>query len=109
GLARSIGRPLQRVQRAAGAAADGDLSVEVEADRNDEVGQVARAFQQLVVYLRDVSSVADAVAGVDLTREVQVKSEHDVLGSAVVRMIEHLRDMVAQLQVTAEQLQAMSA
>lgn len=43
-LAASIAGPLRRTAAAARRAADGDLSARVPADRRDELGEVARAF-----------------------------------------------------------------
>jgi signal transduction histidine kinase len=46
-LGRSIARPLQRLARAAQALGRGDLSARTGVDRDDELGEVARAFDEM--------------------------------------------------------------
>jgi methyl-accepting chemotaxis protein len=108
-LGRGIGQPLRRIQRAARAAAEGDLSVQVDVSRKDEVGQVAQAFGELVAYLREVATIAEAVAGGDLTRDFKAKSENDTFGTAIAGMVSHLRELVGQLQATSARLHSMSS
>jgi nitrogen fixation/metabolism regulation signal transduction histidine kinase len=45
--------PLERVVRAAGAVAAGDLSAELPVDRRDEIGALAQSFNYMVGRLRD--------------------------------------------------------
>jgi signal transduction histidine kinase len=47
GLRRSILRPVERVAMATRAVADGDLTVHVPADREDEIGTLARSFNDM--------------------------------------------------------------
>lgn len=46
-LARSIGRPLRRLASAAQALGEGDLQARVNMKRRDELGEVARAFDEM--------------------------------------------------------------
>jgi signal transduction histidine kinase len=46
-LGRSIARPLQRLARTAQALGGGDLSARTGVDREDELGEVARAFDEM--------------------------------------------------------------
>ena len=52
-LPRSILEPLSSLSRVAKAAAAGDYDQRVEVDRNDEVGQLAEAFDTLLADLRE--------------------------------------------------------
>jgi signal transduction histidine kinase len=47
GLRRSVLRPVERVAAATRAVADGDLTVHVPADREDEIGTLARSFNDM--------------------------------------------------------------
>jgi methyl-accepting chemotaxis protein len=53
-VARSIVRPTAKLVVAATEIAQGDLTVDVDADGNDEIAQLGRAFQDMVGNLRDV-------------------------------------------------------
>jgi signal transduction histidine kinase len=46
-LSRMMGRPLERIASAARAFGRGDMSVRTGVDRNDEIGDVARAFDEM--------------------------------------------------------------
>jgi len=102
-IARSIALPLQRLDRAAGHLAVGDIHV---ADllqppgqrmaihvRRDEIGRLGSAFGSLVDYLRAMTGAANAIADGNLGIEVTPRSEDDALGSAFQRMIEIQRGM----------------
>jgi methyl-accepting chemotaxis protein len=53
-LVRSITRPLRRCADAAGRVAAGDLEVELDASRKDELGELAGAMTQMICNLRTV-------------------------------------------------------
>jgi nitrogen fixation/metabolism regulation signal transduction histidine kinase len=52
-LAGRYTAPVQRVVRAAGAVAAGDLAVELPVDRRDEIGALAQSFNAMVGRLRE--------------------------------------------------------
>ena len=63
-VARGIVRPLQRVVGAAESIARGDLRVEkLHLSRQDEVGQLARAFDNMLTNLKELSSQIVSVTG----------------------------------------------
>ncbi len=72
GLRRSILRPVERVALATRAVADGDLTVHVPADREDEIGTLARSFNDMTDALNRSHTELDA-----RTRELE-RSNHDL-------------------------------
>jgi signal transduction histidine kinase len=60
GLRRSVLRPVERVAAATRAVADGDLAVHVPADREDEIGTLARSFNEMTDALRRSREELDA-------------------------------------------------
>jgi signal transduction histidine kinase len=52
GLRRAVLRPVERVSAATRAVADGDLTVHVPADREDEIGTLARSFNDMTDALK---------------------------------------------------------
>jgi methyl-accepting chemotaxis protein len=92
-LARRIGGSVRQVARASESLARGELSSQITVRSNDEIGQMAGAFQQMTTYQRAMSAAAEAIARGDLSAEVTPQSERDVLGNAFQRMIGALRRM----------------
>lgn len=62
GVSRYVGQPLLEVVGAAQRVSRGDLTVVVINRRNDEVGELARAFNHMVQRLRDGDFIRDAFA-----------------------------------------------
>ena len=102
---RMIVRDLRRLTGVAGSVAKGDVTVIVPAaDRRDEVGEVASAFEDIVAYLREGAAAADRVSDGDLTRDVEAFSERDALSVALARMVESLRELVGHVSSAAKQV-----
>lgn len=58
-VARQIARPVLAIARASRHVAQGDLSQEVQVNTRDEVGELAQAFNEMVVQLRLAEAVKD--------------------------------------------------
>ena len=92
---RSLTEPLAEAVAAADRLAQGDMTVQVAARGQDEVGQLLRSMQEMVAYLREMSRTADAIARGDLSVRVTPRSERDTFGNAFANMTQYLRDMGA--------------
>ncbi|HET9752398.1 MAG TPA: response regulator, partial [Myxococcales bacterium] len=91
-VTRNLVGPLADTARLATAAAGGDLSVHLEHDaRRDEIGEMSRAFNRFLEFLRDNVRVANAIASEDLSVEVRPRSASDAFGHALERMVTSLR------------------
>jgi len=88
-----IANPLLSIVPVAHAVAEGDVSQQVKLITRDEVGKVARAFNAVIAYMKEMASAADKIAQGDLTAEVEPKSERDVLGNSFVQVIGNLREL----------------
>ncbi|HEX3332629.1 MAG TPA: methyl-accepting chemotaxis protein [Gaiellales bacterium] len=107
-LTRRIAGGTRRILRAAEGIALGDLDQDVESTSRDEIGETSRAFQRMVRYLQEMADSVTRVAQGDLTVTVEPKSEHDVLGAAVVEMLEALRAIISQVTTAATEMSAAS-
>jgi len=105
-MSRTITVPLGQVARAAAGIATGNLNQHVTVMSQDEVGQVAGAFGTMIVYLQNMAAAAERIAQGDLTVDIQVDSEQDVLGTAFARMTQHLRGLVGRVVGDAESVQS---
>jgi len=107
--ANSITEPLRNLMKVARQIGDaGDLDHEIDIKREDEIGELARTFTNMVVYLREMAAVSEAIAGGNLSVEVVPRSKSDTLGNAFARMITGLRNLVRNVRDAASQVASAS-
>ena len=100
-VASRLAAPIKRVTAAAERLAEGDVEIDVDADGDDDVGRMARAFGAIVAYLREGAGAADRVAAGDLRVEHTPRSEQDLLGQALQRLTTDLRSIVSDVNGSA--------
>jgi methyl-accepting chemotaxis protein len=102
---RSITEPLTELMNVADQIANaGELDHNIDIQRDDEIGALARTFNQMVTYLKEMAAVSESIAGGDLTVRVQPRSAHDTLGNAFSRMVDGLRTLVRNVRDAASQV-----
>ena len=82
----------------------GDLEHTIDVHGKDEIGQLARTFDSMVKYLKEMASVSEAIAGGNLSVEVRPRSPNDTLANAFTRMVEGLRGLVRNVRDAASQV-----
>jgi len=87
----------------------GDLEHNIDVHGKDEIGQLARTFQSMVRYLKEMASVSEAIAGGNLAVEVRPRSANDTLANAFTRMVEGLRGLVRNVRDAASQVASASS
>jgi methyl-accepting chemotaxis protein len=103
-LSHSLATPMKQMAAAANGIAEGDLEQTLGRDRKDEVGLAVAALSRAIARLREIAETAEAIAQGDLSRAVVPRSPRDMLGTAFARMIDNLRDLVGQVQMSAVSL-----
>jgi GAF domain-containing protein/HAMP domain-containing protein len=102
-LSRYISAPIGKLAKASTRIADGDLSVAIDIDTQDEIGQLADSFKQMLVSQREVARQAETIAtGAVSKAEMKVRGENDLLGVSMNRMIGMFKEVVAQANVIAQ-------
>ena len=105
-ITRSIVKPLEKAVEAANAMAIGDISVQLQAESNDEVGQLVQAMEKMVASTREVTGLAKEISDGNLGVDVVERSAKDELLIALKGMVVNLRDVVGTVQGAAEQVSA---
>jgi methyl-accepting chemotaxis protein len=108
-VARTIVKPIQSARGLAVAISHGDLSQRLEMREQDEIGELGRALDEMAESLHGKAWLAGAIARGDLTQEVALASEEDMLGKALMRMTGGLNEIVEQVQAAAAQVASGSA
>jgi len=103
--ASAITAPLNRlIHVAEQIGQSGDLEHNIDVHGTDEMGQLARTFDFMVKYLKEMASVSEAIAGGNLGVEVRSRSANDTLANAFQRMVEGLRGLVRNVRDAASQV-----
>ena len=102
---QEITEPLQKLMAVAREIGEnGDLDQKVDIHGEDEVGELAKTFNNMVGYLKEMAAVSEAIAGGDLTVQVQARSNRDTLAIAFGEMTQGLRNLVDSVRVGASQV-----
>ena len=107
--AKSITEPLTNLMNVArGIGNTGDLEHNIDTNRDDEIGELARTFHKMVTYLKEMAGVSESIAGGDLTLEVKPRSTHDTLGNAFAKMVDGLAGLVRSVRDASTQVASAS-
>jgi methyl-accepting chemotaxis protein len=112
-----IGGPLVTMTKLANLLASGDVDTDkVLTDRDmklkgrkDEIGKLSTAFHKLIVFTKKQVGTAQLVAAGDLTANVEIRSEYDVLGKALSELVGGLNRMIISIVSAADQVSAGAA
>jgi methyl-accepting chemotaxis protein len=107
--AKSITEPLTNLMKVSRQIGDtGDLQHNIDVNRDDEIGELARTFAKMVSYLKEMAGVSESIAGGDLTVQVKPRSPHDTLGNAFAKMVEGLGRLVRSVRDASAQVASAS-
>jgi methyl-accepting chemotaxis protein len=103
--AKSIKDPLNHlIDVAHKIGTSGDLDQTIDIHRDDEVGQLAENFNNMIVHLKEMAGVSAAIAEGQLFVTVQPRSQQDTMAKAFSRMTQGLRELVRQVRDSASQV-----
>ena len=74
------------------------------AGQKDEIGQLIGSTAQFVKRLHDVSKTLETLAAGDLTVDLKLLSEQDVIGKSLQKVIENLNGMFSEIQSATSQV-----
>ncbi|RJQ14771.1 MAG: response regulator [Nitrospiraceae bacterium] len=89
-IARNISRPINKLVGWSERLSMGNLTVEDIKITNDEVGELNAGYKNAVNSFKEIASVCEAISGGDFSRTIALKSEKDVIGISVNKMINAL-------------------
>ncbi|MDB4885416.1 MAG: Chemoreceptor of family, unusual structure [Gemmatimonadetes bacterium] len=85
--------PVSEAVRVADALAVGDVSVTIDVQSDDELGQLLASMREMVRYLRETAALAERIGQGDVDVVITPRSERDAFGHALVDMTRYLGDM----------------
>lgn len=103
-LNKSMVRPLKILNNIATQLSAGDTTANIRVLTNDEVGKLMQAFKTMVENTRHQAQTAEAIAAGDLTVQVEINSEKDVLGIALNSIVEKNNRILSRICGTSGQI-----
>lgn len=107
-VSRQMSTGVRTMVTAAKGISQGDLNHNVMVESKDEIGELGRAFQEMIAYLEEMTNGADSIAGGDFRVEFNPRSEKDTLGNAMATMRENLRELTRQIQEVTTEISSMT-
>lgn len=86
-LSRTLRVNFQELSGAARDIANGKVDIQIVKHANDEFGELVDDYQEVINNIREQASIAEEVAGGNLTVTVHPKSEADVMGNSLQKMV----------------------
>lgn len=84
----------------------GDIEVNIEADSKDEIGDLLKSFRKMIENIRDQALAVEKVADGDLTVNVAVKSEKDLLSKKLQELIDKNNEAMIHITTASDQVTA---
>ncbi len=93
-ITRQIIAPLEEMMRVADNIAKGDIDQSIDYDAEDEIGRLANSFREMMEALEKKVEAANLISQGNLSAEIQVTSDEDVLGKAMVNLKKSIRLLI---------------
>jgi len=98
-VSRKISNPLIEMVGVANALAQGDINQEVSVSSNDEVGELAQAFQQMILAQKEMAKAAEKVSSGDMDANIVPRSSKDVLAISLKNMVEVIQHLMKETDI----------
>lgn len=104
-ITTTIRNPLVELAKAAKKISAGEVDVDITPSKIDnEVGALVDGFQAMIANLKKQAEVLGKIADGDFTVSYQPSSQNDVVGNAIVRLIEDNNTAFSKIRNAAEQI-----
>ena len=109
GFSRDMRKGFGKLTDIAMKLADGEIDIEIEEHGKDEFGILLDDFEQLIEASKEQARIANSVAEGDLTIEVKPRSEKDLLGIALKKMVDRNNNSLSNINESAYQVMTSSS
>lgn len=110
-IIKSITVPVRQLSDAATKLATGDINIKLDKTADDDLGGLMDNFNQIIDATRDQARLAEVISNGDLTENVQPRSDKDILGKALRKLVEDnnralgsIKESTMQVTIGAEQV-----
>ncbi len=103
-IIRSVGRSVLHARETVRKIADGNLSVRWKLKTRDELGKLGETLNLMAENLEKKAALAESIAAGDLTEDIRLSSQEDMLGKSLRKMTHNLRVILAGVNEAACQV-----
>lgn len=114
-LIKGISVPVEKLSEAARKLAVGDVDVDCKKIHDDDLGVMMDEFAEMVNGIKEQARIADVIAQGDFTIDVKPRSDKDVLGKSLRKLVidenmtlNNIKEAGAQITVGSEQVASAS-
>ncbi len=105
-ISRSISKPVNVMVEVANKLAQGDIDVNIEATTKDEIGNLMGSFNMMIAGIREQALAAERIANGDLTMEIKVRSQADILNIRLNEMSTAIKALITEMNKIYEEQKA---
>lgn len=103
-LIKAITIPVNSLVVAANKLADGDVNVDCKKLHDDDLGELMDDFAKMTANIKKQAEIANTVAGGDLTVSVVPRSENDLLGISLHKLVEDNNEILGNVKESTQQV-----
>jgi len=94
-ISRIVSKPINILSDIAKKVAAGDVDVEVVQKSTDEVGELMGVFKNVMIEsIKEQVRIADRISEGDYNVEVKIRSDKDVIGKSLQKVVQTIKDLV---------------
>lgn len=98
-LTKIITNPIAGLVNAANKLAEGDITVEVKANRKDEIGILEASFVKMIEGIKNKAEAAQKISEGNLEVNLKARSENDVLSLSILNIVKYLKELITELNM----------
>lgn len=106
GVAKIISEPINSMVAAANKLTEGDTEIDINIDTNDEIKNLANAFNEVIIGIKKQVDYVYKIAEGDLTFDITPRSEKDILEISLKKTTEMLSQIVKDISEASTQVLA---
>ena len=107
-LTRSICKPVAELVKAANTASSGDLTAEIKVDTTDEVGQLARAFKDMITQMRELAGQIIEKAGTVSSAAQQLSANSEQTSASANETSATMTEIASTVEQVASNIQVVA-
>ncbi len=103
-LFKAFREPVNMLVKASEDVRKGKVDIELKKTRDDEMGQIIDAFQGIIDNIRYQASLLETMSNGDFTVDVKVRSEEDLLGNSLKKLVDNNSYAISNISEAAYQV-----